>query len=127
MEDDGALVVDGRRIRLHGILIPLIERTCRRALPPVRCGWKPVLVLDSMVEGFVHCTPVARLRDGTMSAVCTVEGERIGEPREDLAARMLLEGWALAGEDAPGAYRALERLAESREAGLWSSAIIELR
>lgn len=127
MEEDGSLVVDGYRIRLHGILIPLIERTCRTAFPPIRCGYKPVLVLDSMVDGFVHCTPVSRLRDGSLSAVCTVAGERIGEPREDLAARMLLEGWAFADENAPGAYRALERLAESREAGLWGSAFIELR
>lgn len=128
MRADGSLSVGGRHVRLFGITIPLIERTCRTSIRPSRCGWKPVLVLDSMVDGFVRCTATgAAYADGATQAVCTVAGRRIGEPREDLAARMLLEGWAFAGEGAPGSYRALERLAESRERGLWSPGIVNLR
>ena len=40
---------------------------------------------------------------------------------------MLIEGWAVADENAPGEYRALERIAENRGAGLWSGRITNFR
>ena len=40
---------------------------------------------------------------------------------------MVQEGWALARPDAPPEYRALERLAESRELGLWGNKFVRVR
>jgi endonuclease YncB( thermonuclease family) len=40
---------------------------------------------------------------------------------------MLQEGWAFARDDAPSLYRALERMARSREIGIWRDAAVDLR
>lgn len=125
--DDGHLIVAGREVALAGIDIPTFDRTCRQALLPLRCGPRAVLILDSKVTGFVHCTIVSERRDRVLEGSCTVAGRRLFDDRIDLAAELLREGWAFAREDAPGLYRALERMARSRKIGIWRDAAVDVR
>lgn len=123
----GSLVVSGYEVALAGIDIPTFDRTCRQVLPPFRCGPRAVLILDGKVSGFVHCDIVGERRDGILEGRCTVAGQRLFDARIDLAAELLREGWALASDDAPAHYRALERMARSRQIGLWRDAAVDLR
>ncbi|MCB9943077.1 MAG: nuclease-like protein [Geminicoccaceae bacterium] len=122
VRDDGTLAVAGRRFSLYGIELAPFGRDCRTSLRPVRCGQRAVLVLDDLVHGFVRCTPV-----DTVSAVCTVSGRRMFDPPVDLAARLLIEGFALTRENAPYQYRQLEKIAMSRKAGIWGENFIDIR
>jgi endonuclease YncB( thermonuclease family) len=125
--DEGHLIVGGREIALAGVEIPTFERTCRRGLSPTRCGPRAVLILDGMVRGFVHCDIVGTGPAGLPLGRCTIARRRMLDERIDLAAEMLRQGWAFAGDGASGSYRALERLARTREVGMWKDAVVDLR
>jgi endonuclease YncB( thermonuclease family) len=127
VEKDGTLVIDGRPVRLFGIFIPLIDRTCRTSLRPPRCTSKAVLVLDGKVDGFVRCEIVGRATDGVPEGICGIRGRDPFGPRQDLAALLLQEGFALVAPTAPPEYYALERLAQSRGLGLWGEGSLNLR
>jgi endonuclease YncB( thermonuclease family) len=127
VQEDGTLSVGGTHVRLFGIYIPQFERTCRTSIRPPRCAPKAVLVLDGKVTGFVRCEIVLVGGDGVPQGVCGVRGRDLFGPREDLAAWLVQEGFALAAPGAPPEYVALERLAQSRELGLWGDKILNLR
>lgn len=114
VQDDGTLRVDGKTLRLYGIHIPIIGRTCRTFLRPVGCGPRAVLQLDFKIQGLVYCTRIRRLADGSLTAVC-----RTGPDREDLAAWLLYQGWAVALPGAPIGYVTLERIARANGRGVW--------
>ena len=117
VREDGSLLVRGRTVRLYGVYIPPTERTCQTFLSPVRCAPRAVLQLDFKIGSrFVHCDRQARSSDGSVSAICRVNGE-------DLGAWLLSQGWALATPDAPFEYHALERIARSRQVGVWGFAV----
>ena len=125
--DAGHLIVGGREIALAGVEIPTFDRTCRQSLSPTRCGPRAVLILDAMVRGFVHCEVVGRSPAGLPLGRCTIAGRRMLDERIDLAAELLRQGWAFAADGAPGTYWALERLARTREVGMWKDAAVNLR
>ena len=125
VRDDGSLSVGGRRVVLFGIDIPLIEDDCRLVVRPRRCAPAAVLVLDDLVQGFVRCRLLAR-HGRTTVAQCTIRGDGLDE-RRDLAAELLVRGFALAGANAPSRYRQLERLAEARGLGLFAEGFIDIR
>lgn len=113
--EDGTLAIRRHRIRLYGIHIPLIdESTCVQFVSPRRCAPRSVLALDFKIDGFVRCEPVNENADGTLNAVCRLQGE-------DLAAWMLEHGWAMVLPGAPFDYIALERIARSRKIGIWGT------
>ncbi len=120
VQADGTLKVGNRIIRLYGIHIPPTNRFCRTFLRPARCASRAVLELDRMIHGFVWCQQVGRDPDGTLSAVCRVRANdsRLGS-RADLAANLLLDGWAVALPHAPFEYLTLERIARSHGRGVW--------
>jgi endonuclease YncB( thermonuclease family) len=126
VQDDGSLRVAGETVYLYGVYIPQYQRTCTNVVNPTRCAASPVLVLDSLVDGFVRCEIVRQGRDA-LQGVCTQAGRKLFGPREDIAATMISRGWALAAEYAPPQYRALESLAKSREIGLWGPNIVRVR
>jgi endonuclease YncB( thermonuclease family) len=119
--EDGTIAIDGERVRLFGIWLPQIERICSTLLRPTLCAPKAVVVLFEKVQRFLTCDVVRRLDDGSLEAFCGQRARRLFDPREDLGASMVEEGWALARPDAPPEYQALERLAQSREFGLWGA------
>ena len=116
VREDGTLQVRRHRIRLYGIHIPPTARICRLAASPLRCGPRAVLQLDFKIDRFVSCKPMSENRDGTIYALCRVDGE-------DLSAWMLERGWALALPDAPFEYVALERIARARSLGVWGTPV----
>lgn len=125
--DEGHLIVGGREIALAGVEIPTFDRTCRRSITPTRCGPRAVLILDEMVRGFVHCEIVGSSPTGLPEGRCTIAGRRMLDDRIDVAAELLREGWAFARDDASGSYRALERLARTREVGMWNDGVVDFR
>jgi endonuclease YncB( thermonuclease family) len=124
---DGTLSVGDTAVRLFGIRIPQIERTCRTSIRPPRCAPKAVLVLDGKVTGFVRCEIVRRGADGVPEGICTMRSDDLFGPGVDLGAWLVQEGFAFAGPEAPFDYVALEQLARSRELGLWGDKFLELR
>jgi endonuclease YncB( thermonuclease family) len=121
VREDGALLIQGRVVRLYGIYIPETGATCRTVFSPAECGTRAQLALEFKTGNyFVTCREVATLGDGSVSAVCWVEGE-------DLAAYLINRGWALAAPGAPFEYTALERIAERRGLGVWGFQIDRFR
>jgi endonuclease YncB( thermonuclease family) len=125
--DDGTLRVGGTRVRLFGIYLPSFERTCRTVIRPAECAPKAALVLKDKVSGFIRCELVHRGPDGILEGLCGQRTRDLFGPREDLGAFLVQEGFALASPTAPAEYFALERLAESRELGLWGNKFLNFR
>jgi endonuclease YncB( thermonuclease family) len=109
---DASLLVGSRVVRLYGIYVPPMGRTCRANLRPVRCATHAVLALDFKIRGFVKCRQVYRNRDRSVTALCRNRGV-------DLGAYLIERGWAVARPDGPFAYRVLERIARERGMGVW--------
>jgi endonuclease YncB( thermonuclease family) len=121
VREDSAILIQGRVVRLYGIYIPQTGVTCRTVFSPAQCGTRARLALEFKTGNyFVTCREVAALADGSVSAVCWVEGE-------DLAAYLIRQGWALAAPRAPFEYTALERIAERRGLGVWGFQIDRFR
>lgn len=127
VREDGSIAIAGEIVRLFGIWIPQTGRTCTSLQNPTFCAPGSVQVLNQKVRGFLLCQEVRRLDDGSIEAYCGQRGRRMLDPRQDVGAWMVQEGWALARPDAPPEYRALERLAESRELGLWGNRFVRIR
>ena len=121
--NDGTLLIQSRVVRLYGIYIPDTGFTCRSISSPAECGSRAALALEFKTGNqFVTCREVAMLSDGSVSAVCWIEGEG-----EDLAAYLIRQGWALARPGAPFEYTALERIAEKRGLGVWGFQVDRFR
>ena len=121
IRNDGSLIIQSRVVRLYGIYIPDTGNTCRSITSPVECGSRAALALEFKTGNqFVTCREVAAFTDGSVSAVCWVEGE-------DLAAYLIRQGWALARPGAPFEYTALERIAERRGLGVWGFQVDSFR
>lgn len=121
VRDDGALLIQGRVVRLYGIYIPRTGFTCRTLFSPVQCGTRAALALEFKTGNhFVTCREVALLSDGSVSAVCWVE-------YEDLGAYLIRQGWAVAAPGAPFEYTVLERIAERRGVGVWGFQVDSFR
>ena len=80
--------------------------------------WK--LPLRRKVGGFVHCAIAAERGDGSLEGFCSTAGRGVLDPRTDLGAWLIEQGFALAGDLAPPEYISLERLAEAQGRGLWA-------
>ena len=66
----------------------------------------------------MFCRPVSRNVDGSLNAFCFVD-HTFHSYGEDLGAYLIARGLALAGPYAPFEYLALERIAQTRELGIW--------
>lgn len=115
---DGSLRVHGYWVRLHGIYIPPNGQRCLFALRPARCGSRAALALETRIQGFVFCHSVNRNGDGSVSAVC-FSRRTFYAAGEDLALFLVSRGLALASPGAPFEYFALERVAQTRQLGIW--------
>jgi endonuclease YncB( thermonuclease family) len=119
VQDDGSLKVSGRIVRLHGIYIPQGEQFCATQVRPVECKSRAALALEQRIQSFVRCNETAAFTDGSVGAVCTVDGDGVTSPRIDLGAWLIDQGWALARPEAPFEYHARERIARERGFGVW--------
>lgn len=119
VRDDATLRVQGKTIRLFGVYPVDTRRFCDPTFRPARCQTRASVALASKIQGFVRCQPRRRLRDGTISAICYVEGPGLLDPPVDLGAYLIEQGWAVALPDAPFAYHTLEKIARVRRRGVW--------
>ena len=117
--DDGSLSVGGRWVRIQGIAIPPSDRLCGANDMPTACAPRAVLQLIRKIGAeFVRCREQGIDEQGAILGRCAVQGE-------DLGGWMVLNGWAMAGPDAPVEYRQWERLAESRRIGIWGGPFVD--
>ena len=116
--DGTTLMHEGRHIRLAGIEGPSATETCLdREGRRWSCGLQARAALHNMLAGqSLNCRPVSADEINTVVADCRL-GPAGGEPDRDLAAALVLAGWARPIDG--------DRLAEEREAarsrgfGLW--------
>jgi endonuclease YncB( thermonuclease family) len=119
VQDDGSLRVQGKTIRLFGVYMPPTERGCRSDFRPPLCGNRSVRALKLKIRGFVRCDPQAELSDGSLSAVCYVDGDSSTDLPVDLGAWLIEQGFGVAGPGAPFEYQTLERIARVNRRGVW--------
>ena len=119
VQDDGSLRVQGKTIRLFAVYVPPSARGCRTDFRPPLCGNRSARALKTKIRGFVRCAPQGKLPDGSISAVCYVDGNSIVDPPVDLGAWLIEQGLAVAGPGAPFEYQTLERIAQVNRRGVW--------
>ena len=110
--------VSGSMVRLEGIDAPDPGQTCRtRHGSDYDCYTAARSQLQSMLDlGEVTCTVHATDRTQHRIGACKVLGK-------DLAAAMLVRGWALAYRQLSQEYGGLEARAQARKAGLWAGRV----
>ena len=119
---DGSLRVNSSRVRLYGIYIPPSGQRCTTFISPARCGSRAAQALDNRIQGFVFCHSVRRNSDGSVSAVC-FNRRTFYAAGEDLALFLVSRGLALALPGAPFEYVAFERVAQTRQLGIWGFSV----
>ncbi len=120
VQADGSLRIGNRTVRLYGIHIPVTDRSCTTRLRPTRCGSRAALDLDSRLQGFVYCRFLGRNSDGSHNAFCEADcNTAAGRCREDLGARLISQGWAVAAPGAPFDYVVREKVARKHGRGIW--------
>ena len=119
---DGSLRVHSRWVRLYGIYIPPSGQRCATFINPARCGSRAALALDNRIQGFVFCHSVHGNSDGSVSAVC-FNRRTFYAAGEDLALFLVSRGLALALPGAPFEYVAFERVAQTRQLGIWGFSV----
>jgi endonuclease YncB( thermonuclease family) len=118
--DGDTLVIDGTRIRLHGIDTPETKQTCQRDGIDWLCGQEASKALrDYVGDTDLRCERLDTDRYGRMVAKCFMpDGTDIGE-------WMVSNGWALAYRRYSKDYVDEEAEAEAAERGLWAGEFIE--
>lgn len=121
VEDDGSLLIQGRRVHLFGIhMVDNADSSaqCQNNVRSESCVTRAVFALDSKVQGFLRCYTQTENEDKSLNSICYV-GRSSFEAGEDLGAYLIKEGWALALPAAPAEYHALERIARHHKRGVW--------
>jgi endonuclease YncB( thermonuclease family) len=119
VRDDATLRVRGRDISLFGVYVVDNRPFCDTTFRPARCKTRAAVALASRIQGFVRCIPQAQHRDGTIRAICYVDGSGIFDPPIDLGAYLIREGWAVALPEAPFAYHTYQEIAKVNRRGVW--------
>ena len=114
MEGD-RLNVGGLVVRLYGIDAPEIGQTClSRRGETYDCGGVARDMLERLIGARpVQCAVYSVLANDEQIGACSVDGR-------DLAAAMVIRGWAFPVRSLSSRYEALEGRAQSARAGLWS-------
>jgi len=122
VNSDGSLRIKGKTIHLYGIHIPRTDKTCSRNRNPPVCGSRAVVALEFKIDGFVRCEIMDKNEDGSLVGWCRVKASYFSEG-EDLSAYLLEMGWAVALPDASIEYQTLEKIARSRQFGVWGTPV----
>jgi len=122
VKEDGTLRISGKTVHLYGIYIPDTNHTCSRNRNPPVCGSRAVLALEFKIDGFVRCEIISRNDDGSVVGWCRVKASQFDDG-EDLSAYLLQKGWAVALPDGPFEYHTLEKIARSRQFGVWGTTV----
>ena len=119
---DGSLRIKGKTVHLYGIYIPATNHTCSRNRYPPVCGSRAVIALDFKIDGFVRCEILGRNDDRSLVGRCRVDASHFDDG-EDLSAYLLQKGWAVALPNGPFEYHTLEKIARSRQFGVWGTTV----
>jgi hypothetical protein len=92
VREDGSLLVADTVVHLTGIYIPSLRRECRTT----GCMPQAVRTLRRKVGGFVHCAIAAERGDGSLEGFCSTAGRGVLDPRTDLGAWLIEQGFGLA-------------------------------
>ena len=105
--DAGTIQIDGKVIKLHGLIVPSARQKCKRGSLPWLCGAAARKHLVGLAQGqIVRC-----LRVGAYHARCFADGT-------NLSKSVVRNGWAV--PDKSGAvYREDEDLARQEKLGMW--------
>lgn len=122
VNEDGSLRISGKIVHLYGIHIPRSGDTCSRNKVPPFCGSRAAIALDFKISGFVRCEIMDTNSDGSLVGWCRVKASHFSEG-EDLSAYLLESGWAVALPDASIEYQTLEKIARSRQVGVWGTPV----
>lgn len=126
VNDDGSLRIKGKTVHLQGIYIPDSGSTCSRNRNPPVCGTRAAVALDFKIDGFVRCEITDRNEDGSVVGRCRVKAGHFSDG-EDLSAYLLEKGWAVALPNASIEYQTLEKIARSRQFGMWGIPVDNVR
>jgi endonuclease YncB( thermonuclease family) len=117
--DGDTLQIAGERVRLQGIDAPESKQSCSIAGVGWACGEGAKRELMSVTDGrVVTCKGDKRDRYGRLLAICFVGAQ-------DINARMVREGWALAFRRYSKEYVPQEVEARATGAGLWQGQFID--
>ena len=122
VNEDGSLRISGKTVHLYGIHIPRSGDTCSRNRVPPFCGSRAAIALDFKISGFVRCEIMGTNSDGSLVGWCRVKASHFSAG-EDLSAYLLESGWAVALPDASIEYQTLEKIARSRQVGVWGTPV----
>jgi endonuclease YncB( thermonuclease family) len=117
--DGDTIRVSGERVRLYGIDAPESGQSCTLSGVGWPCGQNAARMLTSVTNGqVVTCKGNRRDRYGRLIAVCYVGVD-------DLNARMVRDGWALAYRRYGSDYVPQEVQARSAGSGIWQGQFVE--
>ena len=117
--DGDTLQVAGERVRLYGIDAPESRQSCTLSGVGWPCGQNATRVLTGVVNGrVVTCRGDKRDRYGRLIAVCYIG-------TDDLNARMVRDGWALAYRRYAPDYVPQETEARASGSGIWQGQFLE--
>jgi endonuclease YncB( thermonuclease family) len=117
--DGDTIQVSGERVRLHGIDAPESRQSCTLSGVGWPCGQNAARMLTRVTNGqVVTCKGDERDRYGRLIAVCYVGAD-------DLNARMVRDGWALAYRRYGSDYIPQEVEARSAGSGIWQGQFVE--
>lgn len=120
--DGDTLVIDGKRIRVHGIDAPESNQTCQSVAGLWNCGADATQALKHLIKGQpVRCLTQGFDRYGRIVAKCFAQGSR----DDDIGERMVREGWALSYRQYSRDYVDEERLAKAARQGVWRGKFIK--
>jgi endonuclease YncB( thermonuclease family) len=117
--DGDTLQVAGERVRLYGIDAPESRQSCVLSGVGWPCGQNAARVLTGVIGGrVVTCRGGKRDRYGRLIAVCYIG-------TDDLNARMVRDGWALAYRRYAPDYVPQETEARAAGSGIWQGQFVE--
>ena len=111
------LVIDGRRIHLHGVIAPGMGHICTKRNQPWHCGRDAMVALSRMIDGHrVTCEQIGDSTKGEIEAICTTG-------KTNLNSTIVEAGWAIADPKNSTHYIVNEKSARSEKIGLWGGKV----
>ncbi|MDD2324951.1 MAG: hypothetical protein PHW63_02920 [Alphaproteobacteria bacterium] len=121
VQDTGEMVIDGQKIILWGIDTLAPDQQCWQGDMAWGCGESSIIALRHFVEGRSVTCEIQHYADEESNVAVAKCFRPKGSGRQDIAARMVEQGWATErGSTSGGAYYEEEQEAQEFKRGVWS-------